>query len=183
MFDVYQSKIEDPAIGRILNRAFELYRTSTTARNFSGTPTGIVLAQSLLELLCDYTLKTHAGWTEELLNSTRGFHNKLAASAAAIGYSGILLEHAPEVTSAFAKQNCKTLNDYHLLTITRNDITHVSQRVELSGFQLVQIWEASMFLAELHLFYLLDYRGQMADRRKISGWFGDTIEVPLARRG
>jgi len=181
MFQQYRNFSDTAEVGKVLDRGFELYRTATTARVFSGTPTGIILAQSLLELLSEYVLQTHAGWTEELLKSTRGFHNKLSASAAAIGYRGDLLEHAPDVCAAFIKQKCKPLNSYHLLTMARNDITHASKRVELEGLHLVKIWEASMFLAELHLFYLLDYRGEMADRRQLTNWFGQTIAVPLPR--
>ncbi len=36
-----------------------------------------------------------------------------------------------------------------------------------------------MFLVELHFFFLVDYRGEMRDRRKVVAWFGDTIKVPL----
>jgi hypothetical protein len=45
----------------------------------------------------------------------------------------------------------------------------------LEAFQLV-VW-----LVELHLLYLIGYRGLINDRRKLTGWVGETIAFPLSR--
>ena len=179
IFELYQSACTDEDKRQTLNRAFGLYRTSTVARSFAGVETGIILAQSALELLCDYTLETFAGWSSELKGQVKGFHNKLSASSAFIGFDGSALEHAQDVRDAFKRQNANTINDFHILTLARNQFTHAKQKVNLNGIEQIRIWEASMFLVEMHIFYLLKFRGEMNDRRKMAGWFGDTIRVPL----
>lgn len=179
LFALYQTACERQEQKLIVNRAFELYRTATAARNFANLETGVILGQTALELLVDYTLTAFAGWSNDLNNQTKGFHNKLSASAAFIGYQGDLLEHAESVKQAFNKQNKSQLSDFQILTMTRNELTHAKPKVSLKGLELVQVWEASMFLVELHLFFILGYRGKMNDRRRIGGWIGETIEVPL----
>ena len=109
LFGMYCKACDDPKIGIVLNRAFGLYRAATTARHFTGLEIGVIVAQSLLELLCDYTLQNHAGWTSELMKSTRGFHNKLTASASAIGFKGEPLEHAEEVKARYKQSNVKNI--------------------------------------------------------------------------
>lgn len=177
LFKLYQNVAKDKELESITRRAFSLYRTSTVARNSAGLETAVVVAQSLLELLCDHVLQRHAGWTSKLSDSVRGFHNKLSASSAAIGFNGQILSEAGGLVNAYKGKNPE--NDFHFLTMARNDITHASPRVSLSGFDLHETWNAMMFLAELHIFFILGYRGKINDRRRIGGWFGETIKVPL----
>ncbi len=177
VFDKYQAACEDAETEDALKRAIDFYRASTSARNSAGIETGIVLSQSALELLCDFILQKNAGWTSELTSQARGFHNRLGASSKFIGYKGDVLEYAKSVRKAYKQK--KLLNDFHILTNARNTISHAKPDVVLTGPQLLGIWNASMFLVELHLFFLIGYRDKMRDRRMVSGWFGETIPVPL----
>ena len=177
LFENYQTTCKDADTKDVLHRTFEFYRASTSARNFAGIETGIILAQSALELLCDFILQRHAGWSKELTKQAKGFHNRLAASSTFIGYDGEPLEKSEGVRKHFAKG--QALNDYQILTKVRNSITHALPDPRLSGGELLNIWHASMFLTGLHVFYLLKYSGKMKDRRQIDGWFGDTIPIPL----
>ncbi len=104
LFDKYQFACKDPETEDALRRAVDFYRASTSARNSAGIEAGIVLAQSALELLCEFILQKHAGWTPELTNQARGFHSRLAASTRFIGYRADALDHAFSVRRAYKKR-------------------------------------------------------------------------------
>ena len=68
---------------------------------------------------------------------------------------------------------------YDILALFRNRVTHYKQSFSCSGLELHEAWQASQWLCEILIMHLIDYRGQMNDRRRYAGWRGPSVDVPL----
>lgn len=161
---------------QLLKSSLSFYRASTVART-SSIETAIVMGQVTLETLVEGILVAEAGWSKNLVNDARGFHNKLRACMAFVGYSGDPYQHVAEFRE-WSKEE-KSSDTFEGLTKLRNQIVHPKKGTTTKGIVLVQAWNVQLFLAELLFFHLLSFRGDFCDRRAMGRWFGETEAIPL----
>ncbi|MEP4194501.1 MAG: hypothetical protein ABJL99_02580 [Aliishimia sp.] len=165
--------------GQVFRRAISYYRAANVTA-ISNRESGLITGFAALELLSTHILKTRGGWTESLLSQRTSASDKMAASCALLGLTVDPFGHAGELTK-LAKSNNK-LSAFELLAKFRNHLVHQSKEFVFEGIHLRQVWELNQWLVELHLLFLLGYYGKMTDRRKLRGWAGETVDVPLSRR-
>ncbi len=73
------------------------------------------------------------------------------------------------------------LDAFEILSKFRNRIVHADKNFNVTGHELMEIWQFSQWLCEVMLFYLLNYRGEMYDRRRHTGFRGPAVSVPLPK--
>ncbi|MEM1374926.1 MAG: hypothetical protein AAGF78_11155 [Pseudomonadota bacterium] len=156
--------------------ATEFYRAATVVRCAGSLEIAIVAAQATLEYLVQFVLIGKAGWSKTKLANQK-FSTKLRAAAEFIGFSEGPLEGCTELET-WGKRFTDA-DGYQLLTKVRNGIVHPPRPNGLGASELVQSWEALMFIAELFMFFVVDVRGQMADRRQTRRFWGNSIDIPL----
>ena len=107
------------------------------------------------------------------------FADKLRAT---FGYFGI--NEDPMVglgaLQGFARR--KNIGDaYEALAKIRNGIVHPKEESGIDGKVLIEAWAMSQWMVEVLILVLLNYRGEMQDRRALGGWKGSTKPVPSFR--
>lgn len=176
IFDHYKSAIAVEEDAFPLLRAIEFYRASNTARDAS-LEMAVVASHAALETIVPHLLKERAGWSSSLLNSGSAFHDKLRAAATFIGLKSAPDEHAPETQKR--SKDFSNADAFQLISLFRNRIVHQGKRFKYSGVELMEVWEMSQWLCEIFIFYFLQYRGVMNDRRRYTGWQGPAVPIPL----
>ncbi|MBS0123225.1 hypothetical protein [Thetidibacter halocola] len=168
--------LEDEPSTRPLTYSLDFYRASNAARSTS-LELAIVASYSSLEILVHFILREKAGWSKDLLNKN-AFSDKLRAAAAFIHLAVDPLEHASNTQAKLKSFSDK--DGYAALAECRNSIVHSDKSFRLTGIELEETWRMSQWLVEIFSFFVVGYRGLMADRRRMSGWRGEgTGLVPL----
>ncbi|MBN9886922.1 hypothetical protein [Salipiger abyssi] len=170
--------LENEPVNAPLTLALDFYRASNSSR-VSSLELALIASYSALEVLIHHVLREDADWSSDLL--ARGkFSDKSRAASAFIGLSADPLEHAKHLGNKVKSLN--SLDAFSTLSEARNSIVHAEKKFKLGGVELVELWQMSQWLVEIFIFYLIGYKGLMADRRRMSGWRGEgTREVPLRR--
>ena len=70
---------------------------------------------------------------------------------------------------------------FDLIARFRNGLVHSNDSFKYDGMELLEAFQLVMWLVELHLQSLIGYRGLINDRRKLTGWVGETTAFPLSR--
>lgn len=177
VFNLYLKATTKPELARVLRRAIDYYRAANVGRD--GSPEmALVASYAGLETLVPYILSVEAGWSNALIENRAPFADKLRAAAAFIGLTDDVFEHAPELM----KRQTATpdLDPFATIALFRNRITHHKQSFLYNGREIMEAWQASQWLCELFVFYLIGYRGLMNDRRRYTGWKGQPVRVPIA---
>ena len=157
-------------------RAIEFYRASTVIRG-SSIEIAIVSSQTALEVLVNHILQARGGWNGDLLGQRTPFHAKVRACCAFVGLTSDLMEHSPYL-KAWAKRK-SSIDAFEVITRFRNGLVHGDADFSYSGIEIVECWEMQQWLVEVLLFYLIGYRHKMNDRRRLTGWKGPSVQVPL----
>ncbi|WP_306111520.1 MULTISPECIES: hypothetical protein [Roseovarius] len=169
----------DDRDGAAILRASEFYRVANSSEPKS-REIAIAASQTALEVLVFHILKSRAGWSKSLLNDRISFHDKLRAAASFVSLQSDPLEHSDRLSKRAKSFN--GADGFQMLTKVRNSIVHAEQDRSFSGIELYETWQLSQWLCEVLIFFLIGYRGVMADRRVISGWRGQhTGPVPLEK--
>jgi len=71
------------------------------------------------------------------------------------------------------------LDGFELLSKFRNRIVHSEKNFNVSGIELMEVWQISQWLCELLIFHIIGYQGKMYDRRRYSGFKGPAVSIPL----
>jgi hypothetical protein len=154
----------------------DFYRASNSIRK-SSAAISLVASYSALEILTHHILRKDANWTKDLLSRAK-FEDKLRAAAAFVGLDADPLEHATRLKNFLQSHN--NLDGFSALAKTRNSIVHSDKSFRVDGFELLELWSMSQWLVEIFTFYLIGYKGLMADRRRLTGWRGEgTHKVPI----
>jgi hypothetical protein len=61
----------------------------------------------------------------------------------------------------------------------RNRIVHQGKNFDVNGRELIEVWDLQMWMIEILIFFLINYRGTMQDRRPTTGWAGGATTIPL----
>jgi len=178
IYEKYQQAIADKQNTFALLRAIEFYRASNIARE-SSLEMALVASHAALETLVPHVLSIQGGWSDALIKNTRRFHDKLRAAANFIRLDSDLLEHSPEVRKRAKKEG--NMDAFELLSKFRNRIVHADKNFNVTGQELMEIWQFSQWLCEIIIFYLMNYREKMYDRRRYTGFRGPAKCVPLPK--
>ncbi|WP_439523051.1 hypothetical protein [Marivita sp.] len=158
--------------------ATDFYRTSNAIRD-SSLEMAVIASYSALEVLVSYILREEAGWSSSLLGPRTTMADKMRACTRYCGLRDTPLSKAKRIRKKLKSFN--NYDDYDVFSETRNSIVHADKSFKLEGFELHEVWLASQWLVEVLVFYMIDYRGMMADRRPMTGWRGEyNCKVPLA---
>lgn len=177
IYEKFQVSAASERDGEVLRNCISFYRASNAIRATS-FEMAIVASHAALETIVPHILSTRAGWSEELLAGRSSFHSKLRACAGFVGLSRDPLEHAPKLAVKSASLN--NADGYELSSLYRNRIVHQGKSFTYTGHELLEIWELQQWLVEVFIFFLIDYRGIMNDRRRYSGWRGPEVPIPLS---
>lgn len=173
----YRRAVVDEDDAFTILRAIEFYRAANIARE-SSLEMALVASHAALESLVPHVLMERAGWSDALIKNRQiRFHDKMRAAASFIQLDCNFLEHSPQLRKrAMADGN---IDAFELVSKFRNRIVHADKGFSVTGHQLVEIFEFSQWLCEIFLFYFLDYRGEMYDRRRYTGFRGPAVRIPL----
>ncbi|CUX81513.1 MAG: hypothetical protein HLUCCA05_04330 [Roseibaca calidilacus] len=160
-----------------LTYSSDFYRASNSSRDTS-LSLALISSFSALEILVHHILREHAKWSADLLQRGK-FADRARACAAFIKLQSDPLEQAIGLKE-FSYQN-NGIDGFTILSEARNSIIHSEKKsFARNGFELVELWVMCQWLVEVFTFYLVGYRGKMADRRRLTGWRGEgTKEVPI----
>ena len=178
IYEQYRRAITDEHDRFAIHHAIEYYRASNVARD-SSLEMALVASHAALETLVPHVLSIQGGWSDALIKNTRRFHDKLRAAANFIRLDSDLLEHSPEVRKRAKKEG--NMDAFELLSKFRNRIVHADKNFNVTGQELMEIWQFSQWLCEIIIFYLMNYRGKMYDRRRYTGFRGPAKCVPLPK--
>ena len=178
--DIYSGFITamaDSTKNQALRQSIGFYRASTMARDTS-IEMAIIAAHTALEAIVNCILEHQAGWSATLRSERSGpFADKMRAAAAYCRLSGYILEKSTELEKlARSRDNA---DGFQMISFIRNKLVHQDPKFTPTGRQLEEAWRDAMWLVEVFIFHLIDYRGDMIDRRIYSGYRGQTCQVPL----
>ncbi|MEM7642311.1 MAG: hypothetical protein AAF366_07250 [Pseudomonadota bacterium] len=166
----------DAELIRVINRVIQFYRSSSAIRP-SSLDMAIVAAGAGLEAAVPFILKRYGGWDNDLLSSRAKFSSKLRAAYTAMGVQDDFLLPHPVLEGLSKDKN--GIDGFSIISLVRNRIAHPEEKFRLEGIGYYSVWNMQMWLLEVIIFYFLGYRGQMADRRVVSGFQKLGGEVPL----
>jgi len=154
---------EPPALP--LTYSSDFYRASNSSRESSIT-LSLIASYSALEILVHHILRDHAKWNADLL--ARGkFSDRMRACAAFIRLEADPLEHANSLKGLSKRFNNE--DGFTILSEVRNSIVHSDKTLKVNGLHMVELWVMCQWLVEVFTFYLIGYKGKMADRRRLRG--------------
>ena len=165
----------DSLLYKAIHHSIYYYRSSNVARS-DYLEMAIIASHAALEVLVHYILEERAGWSSEMMKGKLKSADMLRAACHFCGVTAEPLEHSVELLK-IAKN--RSIDGYELVHTIRNRLVHASKAPEFEGRALLESWTVSQWMVELLIFYLIGYRGKMADRREISRWKGTTVDVPL----
>ncbi|WP_296639019.1 hypothetical protein [Roseinatronobacter sp.] len=173
----YQEFLNSEPSNLPLTYASDFYRASNSSRD-SSLSLALISSYSALEILVHHILREHAGWSKDLLERGK-FSDRARACAAFIRLEVDPLEHASSLKKLSRTRN--NIDGFDILSEARNSIIHAEKKNFLTdSLQLVELWVMGQWLVEVFTFFLIGYRGKMADRRKLTGWRGEgNRDVPI----
>jgi hypothetical protein len=160
----------------ILKRCLEFYRASTAVRS-SSLELAIVSSSAALEVIVPYILSTRAKMDANLLGERIPFHSKVRACFGVVGLESDPLEMSQELQKKQASLN--NVDAFELSSMFRNRIVHQGKNFDVNGRELIEVWDLQMWMIEILIFFLINYRGTMQDRRPTTGWAGGATTIPL----
>lgn len=176
LYGAYCRAMAEAETARVLLRAIDYYRAANVGRAASAEM-ALVASYAALETFVPHILSSKAGWSDALLGAQTRFADKLRAAAAFVGLKADPLQHAPHLT---ARAKAEANGDpFDVLALFRNRITHHKKTFSYTSQEIFETWLMAQWLCELFVFYLLEYRGEMGDRRHYSRWVGKTGPIPL----
>lgn len=177
IYKLYTKAVCNQEHRKPLLTTIEYYRASNIIRETS-LEMAVVASHAALETIVPHILRSKAGWSNNLLSKQISFNDKLRAAAQFVGLSDSPYENLEALQKRSKEQS--NVDAYELLSIFRNRIVHQGKPFKYTGTELMEVWNLSQWLCEIFLFYWLDYRGEMNDRRQYQGWRGEMIKpVPL----
>ena len=177
VYRLYSDAVRVEADTFVILRAIAFYRASNVTRD-SDLEMALVAGHTALETLVPHLLLTRFGWSNSKLQD-KAFHDKLRAVVGLVGLLGDPFEHLPEIGNRALLESCR--DAYELLSRFRNRIVHPGDGFKYTGVELTEVWNFSLWLCEVLIFFYIGYRGKMNDRRKYNGWRGGAVAVPLPK--
>jgi hypothetical protein len=165
-----------------LRVSIALYRSANEVREFTHPELGILVGCTALEVITDEILESEAGWDQTLLTGGRSvpLWKRIKAATRFVGLSQDIFDHAEGQYLTAAKAKLKVNDDFEFLIKVRNDIAHAGVS-EVSGMDLLRVFETYMWLCELFLLRKIGYSGPYCDRRVIRRNRNKTEPWPLTR--
>lgn len=178
IYKKFTTAAQDPSRNVVLRQAMNYYRGSNVTRSDS-LEIAIISSHASLESLVNFILEKNAGWSKELLDAKIKFSDKLRAAGKFVGVNVDLFLHSPEL-KAFSAARGGVMDGYEMVSFIRNKLVHQDKKLKVTGTILFESWNLSQWLVEIFIFYLIDYKDDMIDRRRYGGWRGGTVPVPLS---
>lgn len=176
LFKEFWAARNDQVLWSVLRRAIEFYRASNVIRN-SSVEMAVVTSHAAAEVLSHFVLERLGGWSGDLLSERIPFHSKLRASSARIGLDDDILEKSNELR--VRSRDFNGADGFELISIFRNRMVHPAKSIDYTGLEAHDVWQVLQWLNELHILFLLNYRGKMTDRRIRCGFAGEGEDIPL----
>ena len=171
----FQNALEGEA-GDVLGRCLEFYRASTAVRP-SSIELAIVSSSAALEVIVPHILSSYAKMDANLLNERIPFHSKVRACFGIVGLNCDPLEKSTALLAKMSALN--NVDAYEMSSMFRNRIVHQGKNFTVTGIELYEMWNLQMWMIEILIFFLIDHRGSMQDRRPTQGWAGAATPIPL----
>jgi len=178
LFDKYRQEMKDEERAGIIRRTVNFYRASNRARE-SSTSVALVASYAALETIVPYLLSKSellAGLSANEVKSLP-FSSKIRMASDFVASGIEPFQHCIKLSERLLSQT--EMDAFELLAYFRNKTTHYKKSFRYDGMEMLEAWQATQWLCEIFIFYLLGYDGKFSDRRRYGGWKVWSEEPPF----
>lgn len=170
---------KDPCCHRLVSEGLYWYMGANDRRTGIGVDTGLIIAQTGLELLAWIYCVQHRKMVSAAAFEPRGLSaaDKLRLLVSALD---IPSELPTSLSALSAKPGKKWEDGLDAITGMRNAIVHPHAKVQLPKYSDYEAWKLSLWYVDMVLLRLCGHVGRYANRLHAERWVGDVEPVPWA---